>query len=160
MRVPEARFVGLAVAAAVGLATVVGAAGLSAGRQSSQGGAAIERLRQWIGAVRAHEIGEADSHATIAALWTHDDVAEMFPYLEALLQLVEAPAREGVAPSPQPRLPRPAPPPDQRRLSRLYPVEIRDAEVAQLRTLASLDWVQADPNRLLIGTSHERCSIA
>jgi len=138
------------IACALGLATTVMFVDARETPQSGRDASAIERLEQWVDAVRAHLIGEADSYAAIAALWTHDELAEMFPYLEALLQLVEAPTREDLTPSPQVQLARPMPVPSQRRLYRLSTVEIRPQEVERLRVLASLDWVRADPNRLLI----------
>jgi tetratricopeptide (TPR) repeat protein len=150
MRMNNARSVSALIVCAVGLAPALVLAQTRPTEQSHQGSATIDRLEQWIEAVRAHVIGEADSYATIAALWTHDDVAAMFPYLEALLQLVEAPTREDQAPSPQVRLARPAPVRSQRALYRLSTVEIGNEEVERLRLLASLLWVQADPNRLLI----------
>lgn len=119
MRLSDFRSVTLLTAAVAGLAAVLISAEGGSTRQSSQAAAAIDRLEQWIGAVRVHVIGEADSQATIAALWTHDEVAELFPCLEALLQLGEAPTRQDLAPSPQVRLARPVPVPAQRRLYRL-----------------------------------------
>jgi tetratricopeptide (TPR) repeat protein len=119
----------------------------AAARQSTAGALAISRLAQWIDAVRAHEIGEADLHAMTVGSWPYDGVAVVFPYLEALLQLVEAPTREDVGPTPQPAVARALPRP--RNLYRLSTIEINAAELERLRTLAARDWVQADPNRLL-----------
>jgi tetratricopeptide (TPR) repeat protein len=103
----------------------------------------IQRMGQWIDAVRAHEIGQPDVYAAIVASWAHADLVEIFPYLEALIELVKAPTRLDVLqPSPSPRLARPGPP------GRRAP-HLSEFEVEQVRTLASLSWVQADPNRLL-----------
>lgn len=98
---------------------------------------AIERLAQWIEAVRSHQVGEADVQAVIVASWSHVELSEMFPLLEVLLELVDREASESLRP----------------RLSKFSQPAVRRPsaeEIALLRGMAFRDWVRADPNRLLI----------
>ncbi len=103
---------------------------------------AIARMEAWVAAVAAHQPGEADEAARTVGAWSHLHLAEMVPYLDALLELAHEITKPDVRPSPNPRLVRPAPP--GRR-----PPKLSSFEVERLRTLASFPWVRTDANRLL-----------
>jgi tetratricopeptide (TPR) repeat protein len=120
----------------------------------SQSALAIDRIKEWVSAVETHQPGEVDAAALRVATFSHADLSVMFAYLEALLELVESPTKDDVRHSPSPLLWRPlksdwAPPP-----------RVSEADVHQLRALASLKWIQDDRNRLLKGGAMLHADIA
>jgi hypothetical protein len=119
----------------------------------SQSALAIDRLKDWVSAVETHQPGEVDAAALRVASFSHADLSVMFAYLEALLELVEAVTTDDVRPSPSPLLARPGPP------GKRAP-KLSEFEVEQLRTLASLKWIQDDRNRLLKGGAMLHADIA
>jgi tetratricopeptide (TPR) repeat protein len=107
--------------------------------------AAIERLEQWLAAVRVHEIGTVDRHASLVAAWSTQELTEMFPLLEVLLTMVKDPLRREPL---QGRFDSPLRP--LRSAERaLINFRIEDDHAGSLRRLAAADWIHADVNGLL-----------
>jgi tetratricopeptide (TPR) repeat protein len=104
--------------------------------------AAIDRLEQWIAAVRAHEIGTADAHATIVASWSAYHLAQMFPLLETMLATVQENAEEAAKP-PAPAIRLPVSDPQD------PTAHLVSAQLDRLHALATPSRVTADRNGLL-----------
>jgi tetratricopeptide (TPR) repeat protein len=102
-------------------------------------GAALDRLEQWVEAVRGHEPGTADAQATLVASWSDRQYADMVLVLELMLFQLHDDSREARvlltlrAPSPWARLQDVA----------------HSPQLQRLRSVAALPWVAADPNGLL-----------
>jgi tetratricopeptide (TPR) repeat protein len=106
--------------------------------------AAVARLAQWLGAVRAHEIGTADPQAILVGSWSTQELTEMFPVLEVLLAMAKDPQRGPL----QGRFDSPLKPlrPTERAV---IDFRIEEDHAASLGRLVAAEWIRADINGLL-----------
>jgi tetratricopeptide (TPR) repeat protein len=102
---------------------------------------AVDRLEEWVEAIAAHTAGEGDAHAAIVGAWPHAEFARLFPYLEALLELIERPLKAEIRASVSPSLAR-------RPGSDSLP-RVSTDDVERLRLLATRRLIQRDRSRFL-----------